>query len=138
MNTQKIILILAFSIFIAACATEKPIVSDPSAPSTPATMPIATAAPNDELAAAKANYTKQKCVVCHGESGAGGKNIVYGDIQIDEVPSFQNPKVAAEPDAEYVHKIERGGDGMPKYKDKLSKEEINALVRFIRAEFQGK
>jgi mono/diheme cytochrome c family protein len=32
----------------------------------------------------------------------------------------------------------KGGDGMPEFKDKLSPDEINLLVRFVRHEFQGK
>jgi mono/diheme cytochrome c family protein len=42
------------------------------------------------------------------------------------------------PDEKLVKQITKGGDGMPKFSDKLSAEEINAMVRFVRHEFQGK
>ena len=92
---------------------------------------------NEDLIAAKALYQKQKCSRCHQENGEGGKNVQIGDLTLDEVPSFKDSRVAAAPDEEYIKKILNGGDGMPKYKDKLSKDEVNLLVRYIRSEFQG-
>ena len=41
-------------------------------------------------------------------------------------------------DEEFVEQITEGDEGMPAFKDKLSPEEMNDLVRFIRKEFQGK
>ncbi|MFN2480848.1 MAG: cytochrome c, partial [Pyrinomonadaceae bacterium] len=40
-------------------------------------------------------------------------------------------------DAEYAKQITEGGEGMPKFKDRLTPEQINGLVRFIRSEFQS-
>lgn len=141
----KLTLILAALLF-AACAasntTNTPVAnalanSNAGNPAQTVTSPAPNAA-NEETLMAKAIYEKQKCVVCHKENGEGGKDVLYGDITIDNVPSFQNPKVIAEPDAEYIKKIKRGGEGMPKYEGKLSDAEINALIKYIRAEFQGK
>ena len=38
----------------------------------------------------------------------------------------------------FVKQITEGDDEMPAFKDKLSAEEINEMVRFIRKELQGK
>lgn len=104
-----------------------------SAPvSTPAAR--ATATP-DELAFARANYAKD-CSACHGDQGAGGL-VKVEDVDL-QVPSLKEGRTLKHLDEDYVHQIEEGGDGMPKFKDKLSPAEINALVRFIRHEFQGR
>ena len=99
----------------------------------PAT-PVATATP-DELAFARANYAKH-CSTCHGDEGKGGR-VKVEDVNL-RVPSLTEGHALKHTDEKFVKQINNGGDGMPKFEDKLSPEEINALVRFIRHEFQGK
>jgi mono/diheme cytochrome c family protein len=94
----------------------------------------ATATP-DEFAAARANYAKH-CSVCHGDKGEGG--IVKVEDKKLKVPSLREGHALGHPDEKFVKQITNGGDGMPKFSDKLSADEINAMVRFIRHEFQGK
>jgi mono/diheme cytochrome c family protein len=94
----------------------------------------ATATP-DEFAVARANYAKH-CSACHGDEGKGGL-VKVEDTKL-EVPSLTEGHALQHPDEEFVKQITNGGDGMPKFGDKLSPEEINAMVRFIRREFQGK
>ena len=94
----------------------------------------ATATP-DEFAFARANYAKD-CAACHGQEGIGGL-VKVEDVSL-KVPSFKGDHARKHSDEDFVDQIEKGGDGMPKFKDKLSPAEINALVRFIRHEFQGK
>jgi mono/diheme cytochrome c family protein len=101
---------------------------------TPAAKATATATP-DELAFARANYAKH-CSACHGDDGKGG--VVKVDNTKLKVPSLREGHALNHPDEKFVKQITEGGDGMPKFKDKLSPEEINAMVRFIRHEFQGK
>jgi len=36
-----------------------------------------------------------------------------------------------------VKQIQNGGEGMPRFKDKLDQQKIDALVRLIRHDFQG-
>jgi len=36
-----------------------------------------------------------------------------------------------------VKQIEKGGDGMPAFKGKLSAQQITDMISFIRHEFQG-
>ncbi len=46
-------------------------------------------------------------------------------------------RTRARTDAAYRRQITDGGDGMPAFGDKLTPEQIDQLIRFIRAEFQG-
>jgi mono/diheme cytochrome c family protein len=97
--------------------------------------PQATATP-DEFAFARANYAKD-CSGCHGDEGKGGI-VKTPDGSKLKVPSLREGRALKHLDEDYVDQIENGGDGMPKFKDKLKPEEISALVRFIRHEYQGK
>ena len=71
---------------------------------------------------------KSKCAMCHGPDGAGqtpmGKNMKLRDLRSAEVQK--------QTDAELVKWIADGKGKMPAYKGKLSADEINALVAFIR------
>ena len=55
-----------------------------------------------------------------------------------KVPSLREGHAVGHSDEKLVKQITEGDDEMPAFKDKLSAEEINELVRFIRKEFQGK
>ena len=106
--------------------------SAPAAQATPASQ--ATATP-DEFWVARANYAKH-CSVCHGDEAKGGL-VKVEDTKL-KVPSLREGHALHHPDEDFVKQITNGGDGMPKFKDKLSPEEINGMVRFVRHEFQGK
>ncbi len=95
----------------------------------------ATATP-DEFASARANFAKD-CVVCHGQEGKGGL-VKTTDGSKLKVPSLTEGHALKHLDEDLVDQIENGGDGMPKFKDKLSPDEVKALVRFVHHEFQGK
>lgn len=98
----------------------------------PTAKPVATA---DEFATARVTF-KKDCSVCHGEDGTGGLKTVEGKKL--KVPNFREGHALKHSNEDFVKQINNGGDGMPKFKDKLTPEEINDLVRFIRHEFQGK
>lgn len=101
------------------------------------TAPTATAtATPDEFAVARADYAKN-CVACHGNEGKGGP-VKTPDGTTLRVPSLTEGHALKHDDADYVDQINKGGDGMPKFKDKLTPDEINGLVRFVRHKFQGK
>lgn len=98
--------------------------------------PIPAAMPADELASAHEIFSK-RCINCHTETGEGG--VKEFDGKKIKVPNFKDPRVAEEPDEEYIEKIENGDrDGMPAFKGKISDEEIRNLVRLIRRDFQSK
>jgi len=76
---------------------------------------------------AAADY-KAKCASCHGADGKGdtgpGKAMKVKDLASDEVQKLS--------DADLTGAIEKGKKPMPGYEGKLSKEQIDALVKYIR------
>jgi mono/diheme cytochrome c family protein len=122
---------MAISLFALACnksAIQTSNQSQPPAGGSPASTP-------DEFATTRAIF-KKNCAVCHGEDGTGGLKVVE-DKKL-KVPSFREGHALKHPDEDFLKQINNGGDGMPRFKDKLTPEQINDLVRFIRHEFQGK
>jgi len=94
-----------------------------SAPSTP-----------DRFAAARATYDKE-CRSCHGTKGGGGP-VKLDDGTKLKVPSFQDGRALRHPDSDYLKQITKGGDGMPAFEKKLTPEQMNDLIGFIREVFQ--
>ena len=121
-----------FAIFLMSSCAQTENTNTPTATTTPAAK--ATATP-DEFASARVNFAKH-CVACHGAQGEGGVKTV--DEKKLKVPSFSAGHALKHKDEDFVEQIMKGGDGMPEFKDKLSPNEINTLVRFVRHEFQGK
>lgn len=75
-----------------------------------------------------ADTFKAKCSACHGPTGSGettmGKNLKLRDLGSADVQKQTDDELTA---------IIAGGKGkMPKYGDKLSKEQVGELVKFIR------
>jgi mono/diheme cytochrome c family protein len=131
MKLMKLSLLIAFSgLLMMACNNSAEQTGQPKA--TPAASASATP---DEFAAARESYTKN-CVGCHMEKGEGGSVTVDGHKL--KVPSLREGHALKHPDSEFLEQITKGGDGMPAFKDKLKPEDMDALVRFIRHEFQGK
>ena len=104
---------------------------------TAATPAPAATAPPDEFAAARATF-EDTCVRCHKEDGEGGQ------VQLDEqtrikVPSLRRGHALNHTDAQLARTIAKGDpdEGMPSFEKRLTPEQIDALVRFIRHEFQG-
>lgn len=126
------LVVVSAMLFISGCSKTNENVNNMQATATPASK--ATATP-DEFAFARANYAKH-CSACHGDEGKGG--LVKVENTKLKVPSLREGHATEHPDEKLVKQITNGGDGMPKFKDKLSPEEINAMVRFVRHEFQGK
>lgn len=80
------------------------------------------------FAADGAALYKSKCAMCHGPDGAGqttmGKNLKLRDLRSADVQK--------QTDAELVKWIADGKGKMPAYKAKMTADEINAVVTFIR------
>jgi mono/diheme cytochrome c family protein len=87
------------------------------------------------MAQARSDYNNF-CIRCHKEDGTGGK------FELDEGGSINVPSLRKhglkDSDAELAHHIADGGKQMPAFKDRLSEERINGLVKFIRAEYHGR
>jgi len=129
------IFVFAVSALLAAGGCSQSGNSNLNTASLASASPAATATP-DEFAFARANYARD-CAACHGDEGKGGVVKTTEGTKL-KVPSLIAGHALKHLDEDYVDQIENGGDGMPKFKDKLSPAEIKSLVRFIRHEFQGK
>lgn len=72
---------------------------------------------------------KSKCATCHGAEGKGdtamGKTMKVKDLASEEVQK--------QSDAELATIIEKGKKPMPGYEGKLTKEQIDGLVKYIRS-----
>ena len=136
MNSAKLAAIILAVVFLANGCTSSDSVTNQSQPSaaTATATPSATATP-DPFAEAYVDFQKH-CQVCHGEKGQGGT------VEIDgrklKVPSLRDGHALEHTDEKFVKQITEGDDEMPAFRDKLSPNEINDLVRFIRKELQGK
>ena len=97
---------------------------------TPSTSPT----PADRWAPTQAVFAS-KCEGCHGPQGEGG-TVKVDDLKL-KVPSLREGKAVKHSDEDYADQVLNGGDGMPSFKDKLTPQEIEDLVKFIREELQG-
>ncbi len=126
-------LVVATLLFAVACSkTDSTTTSQPRPAGSPASPANAS---TDEFAAARVTF-KKDCVSCHGDDGTGGP-IKLDDGTTLKVPSLREGHALKHRDEEFVKQITDGGDGMPKFGDKLSRQEIIDLARFVRKEFQG-
>ncbi|HXT26573.1 MAG TPA: cytochrome c [Candidatus Eisenbacteria bacterium] len=71
---------------------------------------------------------KAKCGMCHG-ADASGKTVMGQKLK---VPDLHSADVQKKADAELGQLITKGKEKMPAYEGKLSKEQIEKLVAFIR------
>jgi mono/diheme cytochrome c family protein len=86
------------------------------------------------LAAASAPDTQKaktlfqtKCATCHGPNGAGtslGKRINASDLR--------SPEVQEQSDTDLAQVISNGKNNMPTFASSLTKEQIDALVAYVR------
>ena len=97
----------------------------------------ANSTPADELAGGKKVYM-DTCGKCHKEDGTGGAVEVMGEKHT--AANLKSDKMKKMSDADYVSVIQNGEveEGMPAFKGRLSDEQINSVVKFIRSEFQSK
>ncbi len=139
MNVLKICLLLtAAAIFIAACSQGP--TTTTNAPkntaniSTPAQSQPPT--PADEIAKAKELYATN-CMICHKDSGKGGKVTIEGKSL--EPVDLTSAKLKARTDDKLIKQIVEGvpDEGMPAFKGKLTENEIKQVVSHIRS-LQGR
>lgn len=71
---------------------------------------------------------KAKCASCHGATGAG--DTTMGKAL--KVKALGSAEVQKQSDAELITVIEKGKKPMQAYEGKLTKEQIQDLVKFIR------
>jgi mono/diheme cytochrome c family protein len=129
----------ACTLFAVACATanntNQTATTNANAP-TATTTATTTATPADQLAEARKMFAEGGvCARCHGTSGEGGEFDVDGKKL--KAPSLRTGHAVKHDDAALKKKIEEGGDGMPAFKKRLTSEQIDNLVRFIRQDLQA-
>ncbi len=71
---------------------------------------------------------KARCSICHGTDGAGHTPI--GKIQ--KVPDLRSPEVQRDSDVELTEIITHGKRKMQAYKDRLTPEQIQQVVAYVR------
>ena len=131
--TKRQSVIIAAGLLLAivtACKTNQ----TSSSPAANGNSSSAPATP-DRFAAARATYDKD-CKSCHGAKGGGGPVKLEDGTKL-KVPSFQDGRALRHPDSDYLKQITKGGDGMPAFEKKLTPEEMNDLIGFIREVFQA-
>ena len=125
------LLIALIAIFITSCSKQTT--------STSTTRPAnntATAAPTPDPFAATRGVFAKNCQTCHGVDGKGGPVKLEDGTRL-RVPSFREGHALRHPDSDFRKQIIEGGDGMPSFKSKLSSQQVDDLIKFIRQEFQG-
>jgi cytochrome c553 len=75
-----------------------------------------------------ADLFKSKCAMCHGPDGAG-KTMMGEKLKI---PDLHSAEIQKKTDAELNTIIVKGKDKMPAYESKLSKDQIDKLLGYIR------
>lgn len=126
------IVLTAAALFVIACSNSatSPNTANTAAINKPAATPAPAATP-DEVAMGRDLYAKN-CAECHKESGKGGKVTVDGKtLDPDDITTA---KMAAKPDDKLTEYIVNGfpDDGMPAFKDKLTPDQIKAVIKHVR------
>lgn len=130
-RTSLLIAIIAF--FVTSCSKQA---TPPTSITRPSANNGATAAATpDPFAATRVVFAKD-CQTCHGVDAKGGPVKLEDGTRL-RVPSLREGHSLRHPDSDFRKQIQAGGDGMPAFKDKLSSQQIDELIKFIRQEFQG-
>lgn len=69
-----------------------------------------------------------KCKMCHGADGVGDTPMG----KMAKIVSFKDPSVVKTSDDELSTVIKNGKNKMPPFADKLTDDQINSLVNYIR------
>ena len=128
--TRLAIIAIASGALVSACNKE-PVTTVTPAPTQSATAASPTP---DEFAAMRAIYPKD-CAVCHGDTGEGKTAVIDG--KKIKAPSLRTGHSLRHSDVDFIKQIAKGGDGMPAFEKKMTPQEIDEMIHFIRREFQG-
>jgi mono/diheme cytochrome c family protein len=92
-------------------------------------LALVSAFPAYTIADATADTFKARCAPCHGATGAGdttlGKNLKLRDLGTADVQK--------QTDDEFATIISKGKGKMPAYERRLSKQQIDDMVKLIRS-----
>ena len=121
-NTIKLFTaVLLGAAFLAfSCDQKTASVQNVNAPAVVQSQPAAIVPP---VASDGAELYKTNCAACHGTSGEGGKKGI----------PLVSGHALHHTEADYVEQVKDGKDKkMPAFKDKLSPDEIDAVVKYVR------
>ena len=75
-----------------------------------------------------ADTYKVKCAMCHGDDGTA--NTPAG--KLFKAASFSDPTIVKIRDADRIAIVKKGKDKMPPFGDKLTDDQIKAVLAYIR------
>lgn len=76
---------------------------------------------------------RQHCAICHGQEG-NGKQLADGKL----VPSLRYGDAAKRSETEIYEQIKNGKLPMPSFRNQLSEDEIQKMVKFVMRDLQGR
>lgn len=131
MNKIKFVTVIVFAAsFAIACGqapnTNSSRTNATNTSTTPAPTPVVSRAPDGK------ELYALNCMICHKDTGKGGKLTVEGkSINADDLTLDKFKKMA---DDKLIGYVTNGveDEGMPAFKDKMTPEEIRAVVAHVR------
>lgn len=130
---RPFVLISTAALFLASCGQSgsAPSVKTPTASNAVVSAPPKADAPSDELATTADLYFKN-CMICHKDTGKGGKTTIDGK-SINPI-DLTSAKLKARTDDKLLAQIKEGSpdDGMPGFKDKLTDDQIRLIIKHVR------
>lgn len=119
---------LVFLAFVASCTKPEQPAVNVAKPTNAAPEP----APTVDQALMAAELYAVNCMICHKDSGKGGKVTIDGKtVSAEDLTAGKIKKMTNEKLVGYVtNGIE--DEGMPAFKDKLTDDEIKTVVRHVR------
>jgi mono/diheme cytochrome c family protein len=81
----------------------------------------------------EASLFRQNCAICHGQE-ANGKQMADGKL----VPSLRYGEAAKKSEAEIYEQIKHGKLPMPGFRNQLTEDEIQKMVKFVMRDLQGR
>ena len=127
----SVLMIIVCALATGACTNQPATTTNTETKASPAATAAVTP---DAFAGVRGIYAKD-CQNCHGVDGLGGP-VKLEDGKTLKVPSFRAGHALRHTDSDFRRQVTEGGDGMPGFKDKLSPQQIDELIRLIRQEFQ--
>lgn len=112
--------LLAAAFLAFSCDQKTASVQNANAPEVAQSEPAAVVPP---VASDGAELYKTNCAECHGASGEGGKKGI----------PLVSGHALHHTEADYIEQVRDGKDKkMPAFKDKMSPDEIDAVVKYVR------